>query len=206
MHSQRTQVYSQLIVQEFMNAHPEEDGSVTCVRQYGKEAAKYGPETAIFLAPEAEAADCFLDNLRDHISGAAHDLNGPLFPELRELPSQQSRATAEILGEEQRFPVGGVLRRWHKQRHREGKITDQVHKDLCIFRRHSAKRLNNTMTSCLAPCATLWRRAFSAGWSSARQSHREPRRWDPSASGLHQTASRLHYFPAACPPPPPPGG
>ena len=49
MHGQRTQVYSQLTVAEFEHARREPSGSYAAVRLVGKEAAMYGPATAVFL-------------------------------------------------------------------------------------------------------------------------------------------------------------
>ena len=51
MHVQRTQVYSQLTVAEFEQACRGPSGSYAAVRLAGKEAAMYGPATAVFPPP-----------------------------------------------------------------------------------------------------------------------------------------------------------
>ena len=64
LHGQRTQVYSELTVDEFSKATRHPNGSRSAMRLAGKEAGKYGPATAIFPPQEVEFTEFFLSELR----------------------------------------------------------------------------------------------------------------------------------------------
>ena len=141
MHGQRTQVYAELTLDEFKNAERYPNGSLAAVRLAGKEAAMYGPATAIFPPSEAKFAEFYVSHVRKHLDGARS--SNALFPGLLRYPSLQSEGTSRIFGEPVEQLMGNQLRRWHvttvERLYREGKITSQVRNDLCSFRRHSPK-------------------------------------------------------------------
>ena len=115
LQGQRTQVYTEVQLREFLSADKNDDDNLVVRHLAGKESAKYGPTTAIFPPEEATAAQYFIEHLRKHLPHVEeHDTKMGeqklLLPNVRRYASQQDKKLNTIFGEDVAALMGNRAR------------------------------------------------------------------------------------------------